>query len=268
MKYVLGLMLFASGLAHGLSCTNLPVGATKLGYNNQVFYDEPKLTEVSTTDLDSTSKWYPGSFSSPVSHNVASREFLSMSGTELAIGLGGGVSSETHASKSGPIPFLSGANGFYVEFAMRLSSNDADHFTGLFLQTAEHNLAKTDHLSTDPAGYERWTEIDVSEAGYGPGSLASVINWWGIYPHYNSQVFNSWGHDAALDFTKEHRFGVSYDPATNVLQWYIDDVPTFKSTPPNSVLKNFHYYVVMEAGSHGSHIPYDMFVRYVTAYTR
>lgn len=142
-----------------------------------------------------------------------------------------------------------------------------DHFTGLFLQTVEHNLAKQDHSSTDPAGYERWTEIDVSEAGYGIGSLETVINWTGIYPHYSSQTMNSYGHDAALDWTTEYRFGVSYDPVTNTLQWWLDDEPTFKSQPTESLITNFHYYLIMEASSHGARIPYDMFVHYVRAYS-
>ena len=268
MKYALTLMFFVSGLAHGITCTDLPAGATALGYTRQLFYDEPQLTEVSTTDLDSTSKWYPGSFSDHVSRNVTRLELLSMENSQLAIGLGGGITSETHASTVGAIPFLSGAQGFYVEIAMRLSSNDSDHFTGLFLQTVEHDLAKHDHLATDPAGFERWTEIDLSEAGYGPGSLSSVMNWSGIYPHYDPHVFNNYGQEAALDWTQEHRYGVSYDPGTNELQYYIDDVPTFKASPPNSVIKLFHYYVVIEASSHGSHTPYDMFIRYVKAYTK
>jgi hypothetical protein len=259
MKYVFGLMLFISGLAHALTCTNLPVGATVLGYTTQVFYDQPTLTEISTTNTDTTSKWYPGT--------LASREYLSIQSSELAIALGGGITSHPHGSKPGAIPFLSGAQGFYVEFAMRLSSNEADHFEGLYLQTAEH-ADNTDHLSTDPAGFERWTEIDVSESGYGPGSLATVINWWGTNPHYTHQTFNNYGHDLPLDYTKEHIYGLSYDPATNVLQWYIDNVPTWKATPVNSVIKDFHYNLVMAAASHGSHVGYDMFIRYVTAYTK
>src|ERR1700722_11221728 len=117
MKYVFGMMLFASGFAHALSCTNLPAGATALGYTTQVFYDQPVLTEVSTTDTDSTSKWYPGSFSAPVSQNLAERESLSTQNSQLAVGLGAGLSSETHTSKAGGLPVLSGAQGFYVEFA-------------------------------------------------------------------------------------------------------------------------------------------------------
>jgi hypothetical protein len=270
MKYLFASMLFASGFAHALSCTNLPVGATALGYTTQVFYDQPVLTEVSATDTDSTSKWYPGTFSSPVSENLAARELMSTVDSELAVSLGGGLSSETHTSTVGALPFVSGAQGFYVEFAMHLSTNDSDHFSGLYLQTVEHNLAKTDHLSTDPAGFERWTEIDVSEGGYGTGSLATVVNWEGIFPHYTSVLSNSWGleHDVKFDWTVEHRYGVSYDPIKNVLQWYIDDVPTFSATPTASVMKMFHYYLVMGAGSHGSHTPYEMYVHYVTAYTK
>jgi hypothetical protein len=270
MKYVFALMSLVSGLAHALSCTNLPVGATALGYTTQVFYDQPQLSEVSATDMDATSKWYPGSFSSPVSTNLAARELLSTQNTELAIGLGGGISSETHTSKAGALPLLSGAQGFYVEIAMHLSTNDADHFSQLYLQTAEHDLARHDHLSTDPAGFEHWTEIDISEGGYGSGSLATVVNWDGMYPHYTEALTNSWGlsHDDVFDWTKEHRYGLSYDPITNVLQWYIDDVPTFKATPNATVMKLFHYYVQMGVGSHGSHTPYDMFVHYVTAYTK
>jgi hypothetical protein len=227
------------------------------------------LAEVSTTDTDATAKWYPGSAANLVSRNLLSLEFLSMQNSELTIAPGGGISSETHASKQGAMPLLSGAQGFYVEIAMHLSSNDSDHFVALFLQTAEHDLARDDHLSTDPAGFERWTEIDLSESGYGSGSLSSVMNWSGIWPHYDPKVINNYGHEAVLDWTKEHRFGVSYDPATDVLQYYIDDVPTFKTLPaPKSVIKLFHYYLVMEAGSHGSHVPYDMFIRYVTAYTK
>jgi hypothetical protein len=276
MKNVFALMSLASGMslvggmAHALSCTNLPVGATALGYTTQVFYDQPELTEVSTTDTDSTSKWYPGSFSSPVATNLAERELLSTVNSELTLSLGAGVSSETHLSKAGAIPLLSGAQGFYVEFAMRLSSNDTDHFSILYLQTAEHDLAKNDHISTDPAGFERWTEIDVSEGGYGTGSLATLVNWEGTYPHYTSQLTNSWGltHDVAFDWTVEHRYGLSYDPIKNVLQWYVDDVPTFKATPNATVMKQFHYFMLMQAGSHGSHTPYDMYVHYVTAYTK
>jgi hypothetical protein len=188
--------------------------------------------------------------------------------SELAIKLNGSVVAEAPGGKSSAIPYLSGAAGFYVEFAMRMSSNDSDHFAGLYLETAEHNGAKQDHLSTDPAGFERWTEIDVSETGYGPGSLATVIDWWGKYPLYSHTTLNSYGHDAAIDFTKEHRYGISYNPATNVLQWYIDDKPTYKISPQNSVIKYWHYYLVMEASSHGSNHPYDMYIHYVRAFAK
>jgi hypothetical protein len=260
--------LVASGLAQGQSCPTIPAGAAALGYTTQVFYDTPTLNEVSATDTDTTSKWYPGSVGHNTGQNLATRELLSTVNSELAINLGGSVISESQAAKAGAIPWLSGGAGFYIEFAMRMSTNDADHFAGLYLETAEHNGAKADHLASDPAGFERWTEIDVSETGYGPGSLATVINWWGIYPLYSHTTLNSYGHDAALDFTVEHRYGLSWNPATNTLQWYIDDVPSYKISPPNSVIKDFHYYAVMEASSHGANHPYQMYIHYVRAYSK
>ncbi len=268
MKYILGLTLFSSGLAHAASCANLPAGAAALGYTTQLFYDQPQLSEVSASDEDSTSKWYPGAFYNGTAQNLNSLQSLSTVNSQLAISLGGGVSSETHASKAAVLPLLSGSQGFYVEFGMRLSSNDQDHFAGLYLDTVEHNLAKDDHLSSDPKSFERWTEIDVSETGFGPGSLASFINWTGEYPLYTRWIFNSYGHNAALDFTVEHRYGMSYNPDANLLQWYIDDVPTWATPATESVIKNFHYYLVMEASSHGANKPYQMFISYVTAYSK
>jgi hypothetical protein len=234
------------------------------------------VSEVSTTDADSTSRWYPGSAANPLSHNLAQLEFLSMEGSQLVMSPGVGISSETHDSKQGALPLLSGSKGFYVEVALHLSSNDPDHFIGVYLQTAEHNLAGDDHLASDPVGFERWTEIDLTESGYGNGSLSSVMTWSGTWPHYNPKVINNessevnnYGQVGPLDWTTEHRFGMSYDPTTNVFAYYIDDIPTFQTLPfPNPVIKLFHYYMVMETDSHGSHIPYQMYVRYVTAYTK
>ena len=268
MKYFCLLTLLLSGAAQALTCSNMPDAAVSLGFNTLVFYDEPALEEVSTTDQDSSSKWYPGIFSSTINANMVSRSLLSQSGSELSIGLQGGVSSETHTSGVGVLPFLSGAKGFYVEIAMHLSSNDPDHFSGLFLQTVEHDLAKDDHFPNDPPGFERWSEIDISESGYGPGNLETFMNWAGTYPNYQRKYWNSYGHDTKLDWTAEHRFGVSYDPATNTLQWFLDDVPTYSLQPTQSVIQNFHYFVVMEASSHGAHVPYEMFVHYVRAYEK
>ena len=63
MKYFFVLTLLLSGAAQAVTCSNSPDGAVSLGFNKLVFYDEPNLDEVSTTDEDSTSKWYPGIFS-------------------------------------------------------------------------------------------------------------------------------------------------------------------------------------------------------------
>ena len=268
MKYIVALSLLMSGVAFGATCTGVPVGAEALGYTTEIFYDQPSIAEVSATDVGTASKWYPGTFAHRVDQNLATRELLANSSAGLSFQLGGGVSSETQNSTVGVLPFLSGAKGFYVEFTMSMSGNDPDHHIGLYLETVEHNLAKADHLSTDPAGYERWTEIDVAETGYGPGSLATVLDWRGIYPLYSPTITNNSGHEEAIDFTVEHRYGVSYDPITNTLQWYIDDKPTWKVVPQNSVIKDWHYYLVMEASTRGAFVPYQMYVRSLSAWSK
>jgi hypothetical protein len=241
------------------SSSTLPDGAVALGYYNRLFYDAPKLAEVSTSMTSTTSKWY--SLPTNVAH-------MNMQGSDLAIGLGGAVWSQAHRGKEGALPYVSGAQGFYVEYAMHLSSNNNDHFEGLYLQTAEHTMG-LDHLSTDPAGYQRWTEIDVSESGYGPGSLATVINYYGVSPNYSRTLWNDYGLiHTPIDYTKEHIYGVSYDPSNNVLQYYIDNVPTWSISPTNSTIKDWHYFLVMESSSHGAHAPYYMYIRYVAAYTK
>jgi hypothetical protein len=267
MKYIAALAVISAGLAHGAACTNLPVGAEALGYTSTLFNHSPTLDSVSATGTDLTSQFYAGEPGHSATQNMAERELLSTVNGELAIPLGAAVISATPKSTAGGTPLLSGAKGFYVEFTMHLSSNDADHFYGLYLLPVEHNAAKADHLASDPAGYERWTEIDVSESGYGPGSLATVIDWWGNYPQYSKSVKNSYGHEQTLDFTKEHRYGLSYDPVNNVLQWYVDDVPTFKAAA-TALTKNFHYEIVMDAASHGANKPYTMYMHNVVVYTK
>jgi hypothetical protein len=259
MKYILGAMVFASALAQGQSC-NIPAGAVALGYTNQLFYDTPSVAEISDSMTSTASKWYT---------TPAQLQYFTTNGSELSIALGGGINAQAHRGKLGALPYLSGANGFYVEFAMHLSSNDSDHFEGLYLETAEHTMG-LDHQPSDPPGYERWTEIDVSESGYGPGSLATIIDYYGISPNFSRTLKNDWSDiQSPFDYTKEHIYGLSWDPSTNVLQWYIDNVPTWKTTPPaGSLIKNYHYYLVMESSSHGSHTPYDTIIRYVQAYTK
>ena len=266
MKTVAILAMLGASLAHGATCTNLPAGAEALGYTNSLFNDEPNLTSVSATGTDLTSKWYAGEPGHSTTQNMAQREKLSTVNGQLAIPLGAAILSTTPKSTAGGTPLLDGSKGFYVEVTMHLSGNDADNFYGISLLPVEHNAAKADHFSGD-AGYERWTEIDVSASGYGPGSHASVINWWGTYPRYGNQVLNNYGHDAKLDFTQEHRYGVSYDPAKNVIQWYVDDVPTWKE-PATAITKNFHFLISIDSNSHGANKPYTLYLHSVAAYTK
>ncbi len=269
MKQFAAIAALVTGLTLGAPSYSLPTpsGAKALGYEHQLFNEYPNLGSVSSTGSDLTSKWYAGQPGHSHAQNLAQREMLSTVNGQLAIPFGSAIISATPKSTAGATPLLDASKGFYVEFMMHLSSNDADHFYGLYLLPVEHNASKADHFSGDPAGYQRWTEIDVSESGYGPGSLATVISWWGNYPQYGKHVLNSYGHEAKLDFTKEHRYGLSYDPTKNEMVWYIDDVQSWKETA-TSLTKHFHYYIVVDADTHGAYKNYTMYLHNVRAYTK
>lgn len=51
-----------------------------------------------------------------------------------------------------------------------------------------------DVYSSDPAGYERWMELDVDEGGFTVGEMGAVISWQGSWSQdgFKSIVKNSW----------------------------------------------------------------------------
>ena len=267
MKQFAVLAALVTGLTLGAPSYSAtpPPGAKELGYTRTLVDDDLNLDSVSSTGSDSSSKWYAGEPGHSHAQNLAQREMLSTVRGQLAIPFGAAIISATPKSTEGATPLLDASKGFYVEFTMHLSGNNADHFYGLYLLPVEHNASKGDHFRGDPAGYQRWTEIDVSESGYGPGSLATVISWWGHYPQYGKKVLNSYGHEAKLDFTKEHRYGLSYEPSKNELVWYIDDVQSWKATA-STLTKHFHYYMVIDAATHGAYKPYTLYMRNVSVW--
>jgi hypothetical protein len=187
----------------------------------------------------------------------------------LALSLGGLVATQRLNSTEGELPYLLAGKGFYVEFAVTLSSNDADHWPAVWLLPQEHNLALSDHLASDPAGYERWMEIDCDEGGFYSGSLHTLIDWQGIYPHYTSTPWNNYGEaPTGIDRTVEHIFGVSYDPVGQVVQYWLDGAKAFahSTSTISTIINTYHYYLIMNAASHGANTAYEMKIRYASAW--
>ena len=180
------------------------------------------------------------------------------------------ISSATHQYTHGTLPLLPGANGFYIEAGIRLSSSDPDHYPSFFLEPVEHNPSHQDHVATSPPGYEDWLEIDGLEEELSVGTAQhNLIHYQGIYPNYK-RTMTYWRSPTPFTWTVEHVYGMSFDPIARVVQYYLDGKPTLKAsfaTVP-TIVDAFHYYFILGARSHGLNKPYQMYVNYVAAYSK
>jgi hypothetical protein len=245
-----------------------PPGAQSLGYTRLVLCETPSVSDIDFSATGSSSKlsawgWY--------NTLPASKSLFSMSGQAFVIESGGGVTTETHRSQQGVLPLLPAAAGFYVEFAERISDNDPDHFPAVWLMPQEHNGKRDDHLPGDPAGSERWMELDVDEGGFNAGHHGAMINWSGTYPNYqNQQKVNNPPSTFGMDRTQEHVFGLSYDPIGKQVTWWVDgvNVGSVSTEAVPSIVNSYHYYLIMGAQNHKLHHPYQMYVSYFSAWSK
>jgi len=257
-------------LAHGqqadpCAAGNPPTGAQALGYSHQVFCVAPTMADISVVNGVS-SKLYSGKWYDKV---AAPMSLYSMSGQTLALSSGGYLMTETRQSQPGALPLLLASAGFYVEFAVHLSDNDPDHFPAVWLMPQEHNASHSDHMPSDPQGFERWMEIDVDEGGYNTGHLGTLINWYGTSPSYQHQnESNAPASTFGMDRTQEHIFGLSYDPVGKKVTWYVDGVAVGSASTAMvpQYVNTHHYYLIMSNQSHGLNRPYQMYVRYFSAW--
>jgi hypothetical protein len=244
----------------------VPPGAAALGFTRRVIYLAPSTNDIS---FDGTLKdLYSGDWYDAV--KAPSTYF--MTGGVLTMNEGGDLTTESRKSEPGALPLLLGSKGFYVEFAVKLSDNNTDHFPAVWVMPQEHNVHQSDHQSGDAPKYERWMELDVNEGGLGTNFSGAyrgaVIDWWGIYPKYERAVYNNID-KSPIDMTVEHIFGASYDPVGQRVTWWLDGAKigdqSTGSFPP--VVNSYHYYLIMDAASHGAKIPYQMQIRYLAAWT-
>ena len=73
---------------------------------------------------------------------------------------------------------------------------------------------------------------------------------------------------AALDYTTEHIFGMSYDPVGKLCTWWMDGVAqgTASTATANQGFNNWHYFPIITMESHGSNLAYTGTVRYFSAW--
>ncbi len=245
----------------------VPAGAAALGYTKCVISECPTVADIAP-GRNGDYKWFSGQWYSP---EVPSLDRYTMQNGVLALSLGGDLVGTSHDFTGAKLPLLSGADGFYVEFGVRLSDNGPDHWPAVWLMPAEHSGKQEDHYEGDPPGFERWMELDVDEGGFGPGLAGTVHSWTGIWhgnPDY-ARVMNSNNVlKTPLDRSQTHIFGASYDPVKQKVTWWVDGVAQMSADGPcvPEVARKQHFYLIMSAQTHGAEEPYRMYISGVHAF--
>lgn len=253
----------------GLETDDLPVGAKGL---KTLFSFAPRLSDVSFVSTNTTSKLNAGMFYEssvgPTNEFTEVSEMLALVYNPAASLSGCGVSTQNHVSKQSALPYILTSKPFYVSCEYALSDADAanDHFSGFWMEPQEHNLAKSDVVPGQAAGYEAWTEIDVNESGNSGGrSLFSWLTWTGVYPAYKVSTVNNYGGGPVVDWSKFNRFGFRYDPVAKTGQGYCNDI--LHTTYSNMLLNpTHHYYLICDVASRGAKTPYQMIIKNLSAY--
>jgi beta-glucanase (GH16 family) len=191
---------------------------------------------------------------------------------QLGDGLSVHAASQQSNQTGGILPYLSFAAPLYVESAYYLSDNDPDHWPAFWLMPNEHDSKQSDVVPGDPPKMEKWVEPDIDEGSMTPasglGSNNAVHCWSGIYPAYTRTSQQVGQNTPEIDRTLEHRIGFGWD-GTN-MTWYRDDVLVF-TAPKVPVWPNFashHYYLIHSAQTKAAKKPYQMMVRYSSAWVK
>lgn len=241
----------------------IPPGAAALGCTKRIIDEHPAERDIAPEE-NGDYAWFRGQwYASP----QPSDHFITTNGM-FALTRGGELVSAPRDFSPGKLPLLDGSRAFYVEFDVRLSDDDPDHFPAVWLMPVEHNARQADHDNLDPAGYERWMEFDIDEGGFGPGLTGTVHNWRGIYPGFENLQNPNNVSKTPLDRSKLHTFGGSFDPRTHTVDWWVDGVRQMSAGSPfvPAVASRQHYYLILSAQARALKKPYLMFVSGVRAY--
>lgn len=249
----------------GGAARSVPPGAAALGYTKCVIDERPCVADIAP-GKSGDYKWFSGQW---YNAKPPSLDHYQMVNGELALKLGGDlVSAPRDLSVPGRLPALPGDKGFYVEFDVRLSDNDPDHWPAVWLMPWEHNGRQEDSYAGDPKGFERFMELDVDEGGFGPGLTGTVHSSEGVWPKYKHVQNPNNVRREPLDRSKRHTFGASYDPLTKTATWWLDGVRQMSATSPYvpDIAARQHFYLILSGQSHGKQKEHLTFVSGVRAY--
>ncbi|MGA2068830.1 MAG: hypothetical protein ABSG86_27935 [Thermoguttaceae bacterium] len=244
----------------------VPPGAAALGYTKCVIDERPSVADVAL-DNKGASKWFNGLWCTPPEPRG---KFEMVDGVPAIHPCGVLVSAPRDFSPRGRLPLLAGKDGFHVEFDVRLSENDHDHWPAVWRLPIEYDQKNSNQYEGDPPGRTRYMELDVDEGGMGPGMAGTVHSWvWRDgrverrRHNPNTLLFTP------LDRAKVHTFGASCDPTRTTVTWWLDAVKQMSTTKPycpESAARQ-HFYLIMNATfQHKKDLDYRMFVSGVRAY--
>jgi hypothetical protein len=156
----------------------IPTGAALLGYKTNIYTVLPVLADISvgTTGISRLYSGYGplGYVPAITAYSTASNGQLQLqypSGGPLAassiVTTQNAVNSQLLPKNLGQLPYLLGGQGFYIEFAYTVSSNNANVFFSPYIEPQEKNTTQNDHVPGTLAGLEYWLEFDVNESGHG-----------------------------------------------------------------------------------------------------
>lgn len=247
-------------------CTDatVPAGAAQVGAQQLLFRDCPQIAEVDFTGRANNRKYYNGLYFT----RPRPRSLYDQAGDGLILKRGGVVATVKMTSYPGQFPLLSGARPFYIEVQASTSSNHRDNFPAIWLMPIEHNLRMEDVYPPDPKSFERWFELDIDEGGFGPGGHHTAISWSGIHPNYKKVQNPNPTSKVPLDRTQPNVFGVSYDPSTLTVKWWLNGKQVLEAGPPAvpEIARQQNFYLIVSAQSHKNISDYHMTFMGVRAY--
>ncbi|HEU4959250.1 MAG TPA: hypothetical protein VFT56_02480 [Sphingomonas sp.] len=143
-------------------------------------------------------------------------------------------------------PILDADKPFYVEVSARSTSNDNSNWPAIWLMPLEH-----DGHRDSVAGIEHWAELDLYEGGFSRGPQFAAHQWSGVYPHYSTKP-EYLRLTTAFDATKMHRFGLSWEPETSAITWWLDGRKSYSLNNPDvfRISAHHHFYLIMGAQKH------------------
>jgi len=234
----------------------VPFAASEVGARDVLYIDCPRLEDVDLTVLVDFRKYYNGLWYKKKN----SGNFFQAADDGIIIKNGGDLSTVKVNSYPGYFPLFKGNQPFYIEVQASISSNDRDNFPAIWLMPIEHNFRLDDVYDPDPIGFERWFELDIDEGGFGPGGHHTAISWTGKWPDYKKIQNPKPTSKESLDRTQPNVFGVSYDPKTLTVRWWLNGRKVLEAGPPYvpEVARLQNFYLIVSAQSHRNISDYQL----------